>query len=201
MKIITVGLTGGIGSGKTFISSIFQAMNVPVYDSDSNAKRLMTSSLNLIDRIKDLFGDAAYKNDGELNRAYLGSKIFHDQELRTKLNGIVHPAVRKDFQEWSKIQDNPPFVINEAALFVENGSYKDFDFLISVISPPELRINRIRERNKINRAEIVIRMQSQSSDDEKIKKSDFIIYNDSTQSLYFQISQIHKIITTKMQNG
>lgn len=171
----TIGLTGGIGSGKTTIAQWFQEKGIPVYNSDFEAKKLMNENEDLIQQLIELFGDETYKN-GEYNRSYVASKVFNDKELLNQLNAIVHPAVFKHFDEWLDNQ-NSSFVVKEAAILFESGSYKDCDYIISVIADEEIRIKRVAKRDQLNEDQIRNRMKSQWTDQQRIEKSDFIIEN------------------------
>ncbi len=173
--MITIGLTGGIGSGKTTIAQWFQEKGIPVYNSDFEAKKLMNENEDLIQQLIELFGDETYKN-GEYNRSYVASKVFNDKELLNQLNAIVHPAVFKHFDEWLDNQ-NSSFVVKEAAILFESGSYKDCDYIISVIADEEIRIDRVAKRDQLNEDQIRNRMKSQWTDQQRIEKSDFIIEN------------------------
>lgn len=173
--MITIGLTGGIGSGKTTIAQWFQEKGIPVYNSDFEAKKLMNENETLIQQLIELFGDETYKN-GEYNRSYVASKVFNDKELLNQLNAIVHPAVFKHFDEWLDNQ-NSSFVVKEAAILFESGSYKDCDYIISVIADEEIRIDRVAKRDQLNEDQIRSRMKSQWGDQQRIEKSDFIIEN------------------------
>lgn len=173
--MITIGLTGGIGSGKTTIAQWFQEKGIPVYNSDFEAKKLMNENEDLIQQLIELFGDETYKN-GEYNRSYVASKVFNDKELLNQLNAIVHPAVFKHFDEWLDNQ-NSSFVVKEAAILFESGSYKDCDYIISVIADEEIRIDRVAKRDQLNEDQIRSRMKSQWADQQRIEKSDFIIEN------------------------
>lgn len=173
--MITIGLTGGIGSGKTTIAQWFQEKGIPVYNSDFEAKKLMNENEDLIQQLIELFGDETYKN-GEYNRSYVASKVFNDKELLNQLNAIVHPAVFKHFDEWLDNQ-NSSFVVKEAAILFESGSYKDCDYIISVIADEEIRIKRVAKRDQLNEDQIRNRMKSQWTDEQRIEKSDFIIEN------------------------
>lgn len=173
--MITIGLTGGIGSGKTTIAQWFQEKGIPVYNSDFEAKKLMNENEDLIQQLIELFGDETYKN-GEYNRSYVASKVFNDKELLNQLNAIVHPAVFKHFDEWLDNQ-NSSFVVKEAAILFESGSYKDCDYIISVIADEEIRIKRVAKRDQLNEDQIRNRMKSQWTDQQRIEKSDFIIEN------------------------
>lgn len=173
--MITIGLTGGIGSGKTTIAQWFQEKGIPVYNSDFEAKKLMNENEDLIQQLIELFGDETYKN-GEYNRSYVASKVFNDKELLNQLNSIVHPAVFKHFDEWMDNQ-NSSFVVKEAAILFESGSYKDCDYIISVIADEKIRIDRVAKRDQLNEDQIRSRMKNQWTDEQRIEKSDFIIEN------------------------
>ncbi|MEZ4907912.1 MAG: dephospho-CoA kinase [Saprospiraceae bacterium] len=188
-----IGITGGIGSGKTTVSKIFEAMGIPVYNADSKAKYLMTSDEELIDNIKKLLGENSYFDNGELNRKYISDIIFNDKPLLDKMNNIVHPAVQQNFIKWSNEQTSP-YVIKEAAILFESGSYKDLDFIILVTAPIELRIERVCKRDNITNEKVQERINNQMPDSQKIKLSDFIIINDGKHSLINQIMEVHKQI-------
>jgi dephospho-CoA kinase len=191
MKI--VGLTGGIGSGKTTVANFFRELNVPVYIADEEAKKLMNNSKVLIRKIKKLFGEKAYKNN-ELNRPFIASKIFNNKTLLEEMNSIVHPKVGKHFQKWVAKQDYA-YVIKEAAILLENGGYKDYDFIISVITDKEIRIKRLLKRDRDSTKEkIKAVMNNQWEDEERIKLSDFVIYNNELKNTKKQVLSIHKKI-------
>lgn len=191
MKI--VGLTGGIGSGKTTVANFFKELKVPVYIADEEAKKLMNNSKVLIRKIKYLFGEEAYINN-ELNRPFIASKIFNDKSILEEMNSIVHPKVEKHFRKWLSKQDNP-YVIKEAAILFENGSYKNYDFIISVIAHKEIRIGRLLNRDKNTTIEkIGAIMDNQWDDEDRIKLSDFVIYNNELIKTKKQVLSIHQKI-------
>lgn len=190
MKI--VGLTGGIGSGKSTVANFFKELNVPVYIADEEAKKLMNSSKILIRKIKNIFGEQSYKNN-ELNRPFIASKIFNDKSLLEQLNKIVHPKVGKHFKKWRAKQDSP-YVIKEAAILFENDSYKNYDFIILVIADIDTRIKRLLTRDNTSEQKIKAIMNNQWDDAEKIKLSDFIIRNDELKKTKKQVLTIHKKI-------
>ncbi len=187
-----IALTGGIGSGKTFVASIFRLMGIPVYDSDENAKRLMIQNKKVVKSIKKEFGEKAYLSEGMLNKSFIAENIFNHKDKLQAMNSIVHPAVRNDYERWASEQKGSPYLINEAALFIENGTYKNFDALIGVLAPMPLRIKRIVERDHLSSIEIIARINNQSTDQAKLEVSDFIIYNDKIESLFQQCSKIHQ---------
>lgn len=187
---ITIGITGGIGSGKSFICRILSAMGYPVFYSDQVAKELMSSDNELISGIKTLFGQEAYTVNQELNRPFLAKKIFEDQSLRNKLNELVHPRVRKEFSRIAS-ETQSPFIFNEAAILFETGAHKNFDRMVLVTAPESLRIQRVQKRDNSSEEEIKKRMNAQWSDEKKIPLADFVIHNDEQQML---LPQIHEMI-------
>ncbi|WP_297793592.1 dephospho-CoA kinase [uncultured Eudoraea sp.] len=184
-----VGLTGGIGSGKTTVAKLFKELGIPVYNSDSRAKELMCESEELKTAIKDLLGKKSYKNES-LNKKYIADKVFTNKNLLQKLNAIVHPAVKKDFMAWVE-KKSTPYVIQEAAVLFENGSYKNFDKMILVKAPKADRLERIMKRDKHEKEEILARMENQWKDSEKIPLSDFIIENIDLEKTKLQVHSIH----------
>ena len=187
MKII--GLTGGIGSGKTTVSGMFQALGAPVYNSDLEAKRLMHTSRTLRRKISDLLGEEAYDGD-VLQREYVAEKVFKDAYLLKKLNAIVHPAVKRHFRSWA-VKQNFPYVIQEAAILFENGSYPAFDKVILVTAPEETRIARIQQRDGTSRKSILERMGHQWKDNRKAELADYIIENTDLDRTRDQVALIH----------
>ena len=193
MKII--GLTGGIGSGKSTVAGYFKELGIPVFDSDLEAKKLMNENRELRHQIIDLFGKNAYKGDF-LNREYIAGKVFEDSELLERLNGLVHPAVRLKFQDWVSKQD-APYVIQEAAILFEHGAYKLLDEMILVWAPKELRIKRVMKRDSKSRDQVLARMENQWGDTEKTALSDHIIENIHLEETQKQVQGIHAAILNK----
>lgn len=187
----TVGITGGIGSGKTTCCLLFEELGIPVYYADSRAKQLMISNKALKKQIKELLGKKAYHNNGRPNRQYIASKIFNDKALLKKMNALVHPAVGMDVIGWAQAQKSS-YVLYEAALLVENGSYKNFDHLIVVTCPKEERIRRVMKRDGSNKEEVLARMKNQLPEKKKVAVADFIIDNSGEGQLKKQILDIHK---------
>lgn len=192
--MLRVGITGGIGSGKTTVCRVFDVLGVPVYDSDSRAKALMTSDSGLISAIKGLFGDDAY-TDGRLNTRYIASQVFTDKSLIAKLNGIVHPKVINDFREWAKVHERSgiPYVIYENAILFEGGFDRDMDYSVSVSAPVEERVVRASQRIGITPAQVRERMANQMDDREKESRADYIIYNGESDMILPQIMRLHEI--------
>jgi len=191
-KTFQVGITGGIGSGKSVICKIFTCLGVPVYDADSRAKSIMTTDGILIEQIKKEFGDLAYLPDGSLDREYLSRVIFENQEKRTLLNQMVHPRVAADTDRWLDQNREASYVVREAALLIESGAYLRIDKVILVTAPEELRIKRVLARDPHRLKEEVIKIiATQLPEEEKKKKADIVVHNDETQLLVPQIWQLH----------
>ncbi|EAR00409.1 dephospho-CoA kinase [Maribacter sp. HTCC2170] len=190
--MMVIGLTGGIGSGKTTVAKIFKKLGVPVYNSDKKAKKLMKSSKKLRISIKNLLGEEAY-HDKKLNKVYIAQKIFQDKALLNQLNSIVHPAVRKDFVKWSKKKD-VPYVIQEAAIIFENGLHDFYDKTILVTAPKEIRLKRVMDRDKVSEADVFRRMKNQWEDEKKIKLADYVIDNLNMQDTITKVDAVHKLL-------
>jgi dephospho-CoA kinase len=188
--MMIVGLTGGIGSGKTTVAHMFRELGVPVYNSDEEAKHLMNTSKKVINAITGLFGKEAYSNN-KLNRAYIAKKVFENKALLLKLNAIVHPEVREHFLAWMKKQ-RYPYVIQETALIFENLSPNFYDKIILITAPSEKRIQRIRNRDGISKKSILSRMENQWNDSAKIPLSDFVVENINLGETKSKIHEIHK---------
>jgi dephospho-CoA kinase len=193
--MIKVGITGGIGSGKSTVCQIFESLNVPIYYADERAKKLMTSNKNVKKEILASFGKEAYFNNGRLNRKYIAAKVFNNKPLLKKLNAIVHPAVKQDGIDWFNLQKGK-FAIKEAALLIEAGSHKDLDKIIVVTCPLETRIDRVVYRDKISRQTVMHRIKNQLSEEEKIRFADFIIVNDGKKALIPQVVKVYKKLTS-----
>ncbi len=187
-----VGITGNIGSGKTTICKIFETLDIPIYYADDQAKLLMVEDQNVREKIKLLFGIKAYQDDGTLDRAYIGSIVFNNPQMLSRLNYIVHPAVRAHSAKWAKLNSKAPYVLKEAALMVESENYKDLDKLIVVSAPLELRIQRVMKRDGVDKEAVMARENKQMAEAEKIELADYIIINDGDQALIPQVQKIHK---------
>jgi dephospho-CoA kinase len=190
-KKLKVGITGGIGSGKTTVCRIFETLGIPVYYADDRAKMLMVERLQLRGVIESLFGTDAYSADNQLNRAHIAAIAFQHPEKLKALNAAVHPAVLEDGEAWHFAQ-NAPYTLKEAALLFESGSYMHLDKIITVFTPVETRIERVLLRGGITKADIEARIAKQMPDDEKVQRADFVIYNDGAQPLIPQVLAIHR---------
>lgn len=183
-----IGLTGGIGSGKTSIAKYFEQNGIPVYIADDRAK-MVSSKPEVVKKIITAFGNEILDNKKSISKEKLSNIVFTDKKKLQLLNSIIHPEVKKDFIEWVKMQ-NKPFVIKEAAILFESGSYKDCDLIITITAPIEERIKRVMLRDNISREKVLDRISNQWSDEERIKKSDFIIENTSLTAAYEQVNKI-----------
>jgi dephospho-CoA kinase len=191
-KPIQIGVTGGIGAGKSLVCRIFQALGIPIYDADHRAKWLMNHHPTLIAEIKQHFGKEAYLPDESLNRQYLSEKVFSNETLLKQLNALVHPKVGEDYQQWV-LQQMAPYVVKEAALLIEAGSYKTLDYLISVNAPESVRLRRVLLRDTHRSAqEVEVIMRKQLSDHERAAKADFVIVNDDKSLILPKTLQLHQ---------
>lgn len=199
--MIRVGITGGIGSGKTTVCTIFEILGVPIYYADDRAKELISTDTSLIKGVKELFGDDVYDSEGNLDRKRVASVIFNFPDMLKQYNELVHPAVFKDVEKWMQRHSNYEYVIKEAALLFETGSYKQLDKIICVTAPLSLRIERVVARDHVSEADVKARIANQWSEEEKTTLSDYIIYNDGNTPLIRQVLQIHEqlMASTKYQ--
>jgi dephospho-CoA kinase len=188
--MLKVGLTGGIGSGKSTVAQIFEVLSVPVYYADIAARELMNNDPELKEKIIASFGSDAYK-DGELNRKFIGSIVFKDTEKLNLLNSIVHPVTIRHSAEWMKSQ-KAPYAIKEAALIFEAGIEKYLDYVIGVTAPEDLRIQRVVERDQVTAEKVQDRLRHQMDEKEKISRCNFVIVNDGKLALLPQVLLIHQ---------
>jgi dephospho-CoA kinase len=199
-KPLLVAITGGIGSGKTTVAKIFEKLGVPIYIADVHAKKVMSDDQELVNSIKNHFGSQSY-NNGELNRAYLSKTVFENKSKLEQLNSIVHPAVRKDFKEWVKTQKHP-YIIYESALIFEQNQQDNFDEIILVTAPEELRIKRVKERSNLSENDIKKRIHKQMPDNLKKESVKYIIENvkkDDLKDVVYRIN--NKIINKNIKNS
>jgi dephospho-CoA kinase len=189
---LIVGITGGIGSGKSTVAKIFGTLGVPIYDADSRTKILMNTNATIQQELVDVFGTETYTN-GALNRKYLADIVFHNKEKLQQLNAIVHPYSIADSIEWAKAQQGS-YVIKEAALMFETASFHHVDYIIGVTAPLAVRIHRTMQRDNCTREDVLARMSKQIDDSIKMKLCDAIIYNDEQQAIIPQIVQLHQVL-------
>lgn len=196
-----VGITGGIGAGKSLVSRIFKSLGIPVYDADSRAKFVMTTDGILVAQIKKEFGELSFAADGSLNRSYLSSVVFNNPERLSVLNSLVHPRVAEDYRNWVSTHDDYPYVIKEAALLYESGSFKTLDKVILVSVPTDLRVQRVLKRDA-GRSEDEIRniIAKQLPEEEKLKKADAVIWNDETKLVIPQVLILHEQFLFESKN-
>jgi dephospho-CoA kinase len=196
-----IGITGGIGSGKTTVCKIFESLNIPVYYADARAKHLMNHNTDLKSHIKDILGKGAYHRNGRLNRPYVAQKIFNDKSLLKAINAAVHPAVHMDSASWAQELKDIPYALYEAALLVENGSYKSFNRLIVVAAPEDLRIRRVMKRDKVSEDQVANRIKNQLPESDKIAVADYIINNDETESVDTLVKELHHKILSDIHDN
>ena len=197
--MLKIGITGGIGSGKTTVCKIFEILGIPVYYADQRAKWLMVHDTELITEIKKLLGEDAYFENGALNRKYIANIIFSDKQKLAGLNALVHPAVGRDGERWHAAQKDVPYTLKEAAIMFESKSHLLLDKVITVSAPLELRISRVIARDGVDRATVEARIKEQMSEEERIERSDFVIYNDGKRSLVLQVVELHKELKKKRE--
>jgi dephospho-CoA kinase len=193
---LQIGITGGIGSGKTLVCKIFQRLGIPVYDSDHRAKSLMTTDGILISNIKKEFGDLSYDSSGKLNRQFLSDLVFKDEGKLQILNNLVHPRVAEDYRQWLSKNHDVPYVLKEAALLFESGSYKHLDKIIVVFAEEQVRIRRVMERDKRSFSQVESILINQWPDSEKVNRADYVLYNDGSRLLIPQVLSLHQQLST-----
>jgi dephospho-CoA kinase len=189
--MLKIGLTGNIGSGKTTVSKIFEALGIPVFYADEAAKSVMVNDLQLIDELKSEFGEAAYFGDGSLNRKHIASVVFNNDAALARLNGMVHPATFRAFDAWLATIKDVPYVLKEAAILFESDSYKLCDQTILVQAPLEMRIKRVMERDGLSREEIEKREAHQFTEEKKAQLADHLIRNDDSELVIPQVLKLH----------
>ncbi|SMC58624.1 dephospho-CoA kinase [Pedobacter nyackensis] len=192
--MLKIGITGGIGSGKTTVCKVFETLGIPVFYADTVAKQIMITDEILVKGVKDAFGKESYTNNGALNNKHIAAIVFNDANKLAKLNELVHPAVFRAFDNWVKdIPASVPFILKEAALLFESGSYRMCDKNILVIAPEEIRLQRVIQRDGVTAEQVKARMDKQMSDEEKIKLADYTIYNNETDSLIIQVIRLNQM--------
>lgn len=188
--MMKVGLTGGIGSGKTTIAKMFEELGVPVYYADDEAKKLMNSNPQIQKELLQLLGENAYKSR-ELNRAFIAGAIFNDKNKLKKINAIVHPVVANHFEKWAHHQQSK-YVIQENAIIFESGTQDKFDKIITVTAPVEIKIDRVMNRDHMSKEKVKERMNNQLKDDYKIENSFYVIHNLDLEKSLNEVKKIHK---------
>jgi dephospho-CoA kinase len=188
--MLKIGLTGGIGSGKSTVAKVFETLGIPVYYADDTAKRLMNEDAALKQKIQEQFGEAAYTN-GQLNRKYIADIVFTSPKKLELLNSIVHPATLQDAEKWMQ-QQTTAYAIKEAALIFESGAQEHLDYVIGVYTPATLRIQRTILRDGITREEVIARMDKQINDTIKMRLCDFVVTNNEQELLIPQVITLHQ---------
>lgn len=188
--MLRIGLTGGIGSGKTTIARIFETLGIPVYYADDAAKKLMNTNADLKKYILKHFGEDSYKNN-ELDRKYLAAIVFNDKEKLELLNSLTHPVTLRDSDNWMN-QQTSPYSIKEAALLFESGAEEQLDYVIGVYAPQHIRIKRVMDRDGISAAEVMKRISRQIEEERKMKRCDFVITNNEQQFVIPQVLELHE---------
>jgi dephospho-CoA kinase len=194
-----LGVTGGIGSGKTSVCRVFNVLGVPVFSADEEARKIMDSDPEIIEKVKSVVGKDIYQS-GTLNRTELARLIFNDKNLLNEINGLVHPVVFKQFISWEK-SISSPYVIMEAAILFESKASDLVDLILTVVAPVEERIERIVRRNSLTREEVIDRIKNQISDEEKIRLSDYVISNSDNEMIIPAVLKIHNEIITLIKSG
>ncbi len=191
--MLKVGITGGIGSGKTTICRVFEILSVPVFNADITAKEIMITERDLVEKIKVQFGKEAYFDNGELNRKYLSDIVFNNPNELQVLNDLVHPAAIKAFDDWASEQESP-YCLHEAAILYESGAYKSCDYSILVFAPEPLRIQRVMKRDGIDEIAVRARIDMQMPEIKKKELADFVIINDEVTAVIPQVLKLHKYL-------
>lgn len=189
MEPLKIGLTGGIGSGKSTVCRIFELLNVPTYNSDVKAKELIHTHSTLVELYKSYFGEDVFEG-GSLDTKKVSQILFKKPDVLQAIQKVVHPIVRSDFSAWAH-QQNSPWVINEAAVLFEGGSFVEMDLMITVVAPAELRLSRVMKRSGLSKSEVQARMDNQWNDEKKVDLSDFVIYADDQQLVIPQVLEIY----------
>ncbi len=192
--MLKIGITGGIGSGKTTVCKVFEVLGIPVFYADTAAKLAMTNDPVLVSGVKDVFGSDSYHPDGTLNNTHIAAIVFNQKTELDKLNALVHPAVFKAFEAWV-VTKSTPYVLKEAALLFESGSYQQCDKNILVTSPLVLKLARVMQRDQVSETQVKARMDKQFTDEQKIKMADYFISNTPSDSIILQVLKLHQEFT------
>jgi dephospho-CoA kinase len=192
-QALQIGITGGIGSGKSLIARIFSVLGIPVYDADTRARWLMNYCQPLKKEIESIFGPESYLPNGTLNRPYMASQVFNDQEKILRINSLIHPRVGEDYNQWVLTHLNAPYVLKEAALLFESNSYRILNHVITVVAPIELRVRRVLQRDPHRtEKEVWAIIDKQMSEEDRQQRADFLIYNNDSQLVIPQVIALHQ---------
>lgn len=194
MKII--GVTGGIGSGKSLVCHVYALLNVPVYEADHWARQLTNSDKTIQDGLKKLMGENIY-SQGVLNRTLMADFVFNDKSLLVKVNQLIHPQVYQHFYNWCSLHSHYPYVVHESAVIFESNGSGYFDNIVTVSAPPDLRINRVMERQGMNKAKALAVISNQLSEEERIARADYVIVNDGRQLVIPQVLKLHQLFSNQ----
>lgn len=189
--MLKIGLTGNIGSGKTFVAQVFSSLGIPVFHADTEARKLYANEL-FQQKIRELFGESVFLTSGEISRQALAGIVFNDSSRLEQLNQLIHPLVRQQYKAWLDHQEKVPYTLYEAAILFESGYYTEIDKVICVTAPEELRIRRVMERDKVTREEVINRIANQWPEEKKAEIADFLIINDGIEAIDKQVLEIHK---------
>lgn len=194
---LKVGITGGIGSGKSVVCDMFRLLGIPIFNSDLEGRFILETDLEVISSVKQIFGAASYPKDGKPDRAYIASQAFVDADKLSQLNAVIHPAVNRHFEAWCKAHEAASYVIKEAAILVESGAYKQLDVLILVTAPETLRLERAAARDHLTVEEVRKRSRNQLPEEELRKYANHIIINDGSVSVISQVMKLHDLLKAK----
>lgn len=196
-KPIIIGVTGGIGSGKSYICRIISSLGFPVYNCDAEAKKLMNTNKHIINSLKQLIGENSYDSEGNLNKPTIAQFLFANEENAHKINSVVHPVVKEDFRSWASAQ-NADLIFMESAILFESGFNDVVDNVITITAPPETRIERTIRRDNTNREQVIARMNQQMQDEERVRLSDYIISNNTNDNVEQQIKTIIETLSKQV---
>ena len=196
-KPIIIGVTGGIGSGKSYICRIISSLGFPVYNCDAEAKKLMNTNKHIINSLKQLIGENSYDSEGNLNKSIIAQFLFANEENAHKINSVVHPVVKEDFRSWASAQ-NADLIFMESAILFESGFNDVVDNVITITAPPETRIERTIRRDNTTREQVIARMNQQMQDEERVRLSDYIICNNTNDNVEQQIKTIIETLSKQV---
>jgi dephospho-CoA kinase len=197
--MLRIGITGGIGSGKSTVCRILKNLGVPVFTSDEESKKILNNDPTVKKKIRNKFGKDMYTSAGEIDRPRMATLVFNDSKAMETLTGILHPKVEERFEEWCQQFEHRPYVVKEAAILFESGSYHTLDKVVSVFAPKEQRIKRVMLRDSISEEEVKRRMRFQYSDEERNQLADFIILNEDGADLLPQVMEMHEIFLNEQK--